>query len=1400
MANEIPGIGYEPEIWVKNEAITEDNMNHIENGIKGVYDLMDNYLFAPSSVQKFNAATLDRNSQLYNDGLAHNVTEFNSVTSDYISIYVDGTTNSSNNYKLGYIDNSGTWRLAQNQTTSPKCTFGYVLYDKNKNPVGPEGAKRWSFAQDGTLQFDVTDNKGDVTSYRTGTAYVRFSIWTESLEADFPSGIPDKLVFCQYQKNVTAYEPFYGPKGDYFVTTQTFDANNTNITNEIANAIEEVYTTQINLYDYSTRSLDTHLGYQTGKTASNAQYDTSYYIPVIPGKYVQAKAWDVTLTSWKNNPITAYAFYNNNQTFISGGTSLSTAVLVPTNAKYMRFEMKKSVLNCSPFTTILLQNDTSTITFPASYEPHYKFHDELITEYKLAEKLTGIDFFRIHNLNELEDAIENDNLVIYLMNDITLESPLTFTKDLYIYGNGHTIDCNKVKTASDANAPGIYIKDCTVRMYGLTVWNASGGVIKVGAAASDGNEACGGVLIADRCHFYRGEQVLVLSGFSKAIITNSDLHSTRGVNEQYPTSVSTDVVNVHNYAQLYMNNCKVHEGYDEGISCHDYSYGEILNTEVYNCGYNIQDESRPYTARLDKKGALSSYGGIHIGGARMGIVKGCYSHDNATYGIGLYCLAPSNSIGATICCNNRVTNNGKITMGYSSSISSSSENYGSDAFLSDPSNNCGGIIIYGVKNLTLNGNVVEHNYGYPIRVGIDDSATAYISQPTSSGCIFDNTIQNNYANLTQTAFYPNTVQVDSNADGGIYLDKNIWDVKTNYNGYYPELTAGQLATSDTHKNEIPYSARETYSDDYTYDRVRIERLIGCTIIWNQLISNGNFSDSSNPFAGWAQQNLSLNNSATVANRVCSFTAEQANAGIYHPLIPTEPGHIYLLQLTIRTNNPETIKITSVGSTYQEVVFLDTTEHREGIISQATDFDDAISIIAENAGVTVSVKDVILTDLTKMFGAEVATGALALGSNQAMEWFRKMFTNYYYTYQLGKMISVNPSARLTYGFNLFDKTNIIKGITNSQGEYHSDITTAYTSTELIPLFPGMAYQYNFTAVPHDYDDQTYPKVIFYDGQKQLLSASIANSVTTPQSACYCRVNVLATEINTATICVLKAGNENIYQSYINYQRYPIDERRVLYGIPSWKNNNLVYDGDKYFPDGRVFKRYRYLNFEDIPYEEWEISGSTASYTVTDSKIKTNNPKFLSTVNVNLEGNTIVVSGFVTDQSTGRIKGEIVYELVNETIIERARPYTEIQGAMNGGTEGFLDASVDAGINVEVLVPVGHVSYYQIDLRGELETMIASAEQITGTEVTINGIMNKRYHCGTLTSLTINPPLVGIIDIIFTTGSTPTILNANGIIWPDVSYGETPTLEPNRIYELNIMDGKYGVMTSWPALQN
>lgn len=82
-------------------------------------------------------------------------------------------------------------------------------------------------------------------------------------------------------------------------------------------------------------------------------------------------------------------------------------------------------------------------------------------------------------------------------------------------------------------------------------------------------------------------------------------------------------------------------------------------------------------------------------------------------------------------------------------------------------------------------------------------------------------------------------------------------------------------------------------------------------------------------------------------------------------------------------------------------------------------------------------------------------------------------------------------------------------------------------------------------------------------------------------------------------------------------------------------------------------------------------------------------------------------------------------------------------------------------------------------------------VSGTNPTITAQMNKRYVCGEVSTLTITPAAQGCTDVLFTSGTTPTVLS----LPQTVKMPSWFTVEASKTYEISILDGIYGAVMSW-----
>lgn len=105
----------------------------------------------------------------------------------------------------------------------------------------------------------------------------------------------------------------------------------------------------------------------------------------------------------------------------------------------------------------------------------------------------------------------------------------------------------------------------------------------------------------------------------------------------------------------------------------------------------------------------------------------------------------------------------------------------------------------------------------------------------------------------------------------------------------------------------------------------------------------------------------------------------------------------------------------------------------------------------------------------------------------------------------------------------------------------------------------------------------------------------------------------------------------------------------------------------------------------------------------------------------------------------------------------------------------------------------VGTYTESAKSAISDMLNGAVQVSGIDPTIVAKNGIRYVCGEVLSLNFTPSANGICDVMFTSGSTPTVLTLPNT----VKMPEWFIIEANTTYEINIADGIYGAVISWTA---
>ena len=106
-----------------------------------------------------------------------------------------------------------------------------------------------------------------------------------------------------------------------------------------------------------------------------------------------------------------------------------------------------------------------------------------------------------------------------------------------------------------------------------------------------------------------------------------------------------------------------------------------------------------------------------------------------------------------------------------------------------------------------------------------------------------------------------------------------------------------------------------------------------------------------------------------------------------------------------------------------------------------------------------------------------------------------------------------------------------------------------------------------------------------------------------------------------------------------------------------------------------------------------------------------------------------------------------------------------------------------------LPVGT---YSTEAKSAISDMLNGAVLVEGTTPTITALSGVRYICGEVATLDFTPCATGICDIFFVSGSTPTVVTLpNTVKFPNGEF----VAEADTAYEINILDGIYGVVTAW-----
>lgn len=179
--------------------------------------------------------------------------------------------------------------------------------------------------------------------------------------------------------------------------------------------------------------------------------------------------------------------------------------------------------------------------------------------------------------------------------------------------------------------------------------------------------------------------------------------------------------------------------------------------------------------------------------------------------------------------------------------------------------------------------------------------------------------------------------------------------------------------------------------------VSVDRLGGKSIVWNQLVQDGNFTEASS----WTTSNATM----TVSNNIATIT-QNSSDGYINQLVNTVRGHRCLAMVDIKGVAGKKYSLNGVIMSFISDGTWQTRTNIFTATSQITYF-----VIAQSGEdgfpAEWQIRNACIFDLTQMFGTTIADYIYSLEQSQAgagVAWFNQMFPANYYPYSEPAIIS------------------------------------------------------------------------------------------------------------------------------------------------------------------------------------------------------------------------------------------------------------------------------------------------------------------------------------------------------------------------------------------------------------
>ena len=378
-------------------------------------------------------------------------------------------------------------------------------------------------------------------------------------------------------------------------------------------------------------------------------------------------------------------------------------------------------------------------------------------------------------------------------------------------------------------------------------------------------------------------------------------------------------------------------------------------------------------------------------------------------------------------------------------------------------------------------------------------------------------------------------------DSGIPASEVITD-----KGTYPEVEAGAAQSLDTFQRAaVSFLQRIAGGGNCGNGPAHIKQVRGKTVVFNQILENGNFVDTT----GWMNaggDSISVSNNVITATSATdvAFFGFRANTGRSKVIAD----HIYYAAVDVRTNQSQYMYNIYFGACFSNsYITTGTNWQRLHRIAKATATGDSqigvrrANLTPSGTPATIEAKNFIFVDLTAMFGAgnEPAT----------VEEFEALYPLPYYDYNAAEVLGFKGQTLQTNQLQQWDEEWEL-GIYNSTTGQKSSSTSFSRTKNFIPVSPNTQYYYKNGSTNNT-------RILYYDaGHNYITSESgIANTIiTTPAGCAFVTFFWFGTTYNH-DICISRSG-------FRNGEYEPYTPHNLQLDVTSWEDENI----GAIYPDG------------------------------------------------------------------------------------------------------------------------------------------------------------------------------------------------------------------------------------------